>query len=82
MVSAESEDVKIQAAWFTRAKVAAPCREGRSNFHRAKIGAAREFRSIRGRTECCARGRIVRIAWARMFDSSGNLGCGGPVQFN
>ena len=65
------------------AKVAAPCGEGgRSNFHRANIGAAREFRSIRGRTECCAKGPIVRIAWARMFDSFANLGCGGPVQFN
>ena len=77
------EDSEIEAACLTRAKVAAPCREGcRSNFHRTKIGVAREFRSIRGRTECYAKGPIVRMAWARMFDSFANLGCGGPVQFN
>ncbi|CAL1127314.1 unnamed protein product [Cladocopium goreaui] len=58
------EDSEIEAACLTRAKVAAPCREGcRSNFHRAKIGVAREFRSIRGRTECYAKGPIVRMAW-------------------
>ena len=83
VVLAESEDVKIQSACLTPAKVAAPCPEGcRSNFHRTKIGVAREFRSIRGRTECYAKGPIVRITRARMFDSFADLGCGGPVQFN
>ena len=30
----------------------------------------------------CAKGRMVRIACARMFDSSGNSDCSGHVRFN